>query len=91
MSNNTLVDISREFAVIMIKYCTHLKNSGKGTTLINQLLRSSTSIGANIHEGNYASSRADFINKFQMALKECYETEYWLNVFKDAEIIEEHK
>ena len=60
--------------------------------LINQLLRCGTSIGANIHEGNYASSKADFINKFQIALKECYETEYWLGLFKEVGYIsaEEH-
>ena len=46
-----------------------------------------TSIGANIHEANYASSKADFINKFQIALKECYETDYWLGVFCEAGIL----
>ena len=55
--------------------------------MFNQLIRSGTSIGANIYEGNYASSKADFINKFQIALKECYETEYWLTVFKNTEYI----
>ena len=52
-------------------------------------MRSGTSIGANIHEGNYASSRADFINKFQIALKECYETDYWLGIFRETGIISE--
>jgi len=52
-------------------------------------MRSGTSIGANIHEGNYAASKADFINKFQIALKECYETEYWLDVFCQSGIIQE--
>ena len=55
--------------------------------LLNQLLRSGTSIGANIHEANYAASKADFINKFQIALKECYESEYWLELFKETEMI----
>ena len=50
-------------------------------------LRSGTSIGANIHEANYASSKGDFINKFQIALKECYETDYWLGLFKDTNMI----
>lgn len=45
-----------------------------------QLERSSSSVGANIHEARYAQSRADFINKFEVALKECYETEYWLEL-----------
>ena len=57
--------------------------------LLNQLLRSGTSIGANIHEANYAVSKADFINKFQIALKECYETDYWLELFRDTKMITE--
>ena len=52
-----------------------------------QILRSGTSIGANIHEANYAASRADFINKLQIALKECYETEYWIEIAQKASII----
>ena len=56
-------------------------------SLVNQLERSSTSIGANIHEANYAHSKADFVAKFQIALKECYETEYWLELLEKAEIL----
>jgi four helix bundle protein len=59
----------------------------KGKTAItNQLLRSGTSIGANIHEANYAQSKADFVSKLQIALKECYETEYWLELMQKSEI-----
>ena len=47
---------------------------------INQLLRCSSSVGANLHEAKYAQSRADFINKLEISLKECYETEYWLEL-----------
>ena len=57
--------------------------------MLNQLLRSGMSIGANIHEANYASSKADFINKFQIALKECYESDYWLGLFKETKMITE--
>ncbi len=57
--------------------------------MLNQLLRSGTSIGANIHEANYASSKADFINKFQIALKECYESDYWLGLFEETKMITE--
>ena len=64
-----------------------MKSRGKASAIINQLLRSGTSIGANIHEANYASSKADFINKFQIALKECYETDYWLDIFHEAKIV----
>lgn len=87
MKENQLVDLSRKFAVDIIKLYDEIRDTKKHTVLINQLLRCGTSIGANIHEGNYASSRADFINKFQIALKECYETEYWLNIMSDSEII----
>ena len=92
MKENTLIDLSREFAVDIVKLCTAIQNKNRGNVLINQLLRCGTSIGANIHEGNYASSKADFINKFQIALKECYETEYWLGLFKEVGYIsaEEH-
>ena len=55
------------------------------------MLRSGTSIGANIHEANYASSKADFINKFQIALKECYETDYWLDVFHDSSLLSDEQ
>ena len=48
-------------------------------------------MNSTIHEGNYASSKADFINKFQIAMKECYETEYWLCIFKDSELITENE
>ena len=87
MSDNKLVILSKQFAVEIIHLCEAMKARGKASTIINQLLRSGTSIGANIHEGNYASSKADFINKFQIALKECYETDYWLSIFYDAEMI----
>ena len=87
MKENTLVELSRAFAVDIVKQCTAIEEKRRGNVLVNQLLRSGTSIGANIHEGNYASSKSDFINKFRIALKECYETEYWLGLFKDVEYI----
>ena len=69
--------------------CEEIKKRGKATTLINQILRSGTSIGANIHEANYASGRSDFIFKMQIALKECYETEYWMDVFYQAKMLDQ--
>ena len=57
-------------------------------SLVNQLERSATSIGANIHEANYAQSKNDFIAKMQIALKECYETEYWLELFVKSGLLE---
>ena len=58
-------------------------------SLKNQFERAATSIGANIRESNYAQSKLDFISKLQIALKECYETEYWLDVFTKANIVGE--
>ena len=87
MKDNPLIDLSKKFAVDIINLCAEVKEHRKRNVLLNQLLRSGTSIGANIHEANYASSKADFVNKFQIALKECYETDYWLGLFKDTNII----
>ncbi len=91
MKENKLVDLSKQFAVDVVNLCTEIKENRKGNVLLNQLLRSGTSIGANIHEANYASSKADFINKFQIALKECYESSYWLALFKETKIITEEE
>ena len=87
MKENILIDLSKQFAVDIVNLCTDIKENRKSNVLLNQVLRSGTSIGANIHEANYASSKADFINKFQIALKECYETDYWLDLFKDTNMI----
>lgn len=91
MKENALVDLSKQFAVDIVNICTDIRENRKSNVLINQVLRSGTSIGANIHEANYASSRADFINKFQIALKECYETDYWLGLFKDTHMLAEEE
>ena len=87
MKDNQLVSLSKQLAVEIINLCSNLKDSKKSSVLTNQLLRCGTSIGANVREGNYASSRQDFINKFQIALKECYETEYWIEIAQKASII----
>ena len=86
MSDNLVLDLSMQFAIDIVNLCESLK--GKNS-LTNQLLRLGTSIDANIHEGNYASSKADFVAKFQIALKECYETEYWLKLFAKTNLIDE--
>ena len=87
MQDNLLVDLSKQFSVKIIKMCSNINQNKISGILISQIVRSSTSVGANIHEGNYASSKADFINKFQIALKECYETSYWLDIMKDSGFI----
>ena len=86
MADSKLRDLSTEFAVKVIKMCDGIKGH---YSLVNQLERSSTSIGANIHEANYAHSKADFVAKFQIALKECYETEYWLELFENQNYLTE--
>ena len=84
MTKNILVEISMEFSISIVNLCDTIK--GK-SILTNQILRSATSIGANIHEANYAQSKVDFISKMQISLKECYETEYWLELFVKTQII----
>ena len=84
MADSKLRDLSTGFAVKVIKLCDSVKGH---YSLVNQLERSSTSIGANIHEANYAHSKADFIAKFQIALKECYETEYWIELLVKSELL----
>ncbi len=85
MKEINLVDLSTDFAVKIIKLCETIKGHN---SLVNQLERSSTSIGANIHEANYAHGKNDFIAKLQIALKECYETEYWIELFVKSEILD---
>ena len=89
MKENLLVNLSRQFAINIVNLCKTIREKHGEKILTNQLLRSGTSIGANLHEGNYASSRVDFINKFQIALKECYETEYWLNILVETKYLTE--
>ena len=84
MADSKLRELSTDFAVQIIKLCKTIQGH---YSLVNQLERSGTSIGANIREANYAHGKADFIAKLQIALKECYETEYWLEVFVKSEII----
>lgn len=88
MRENKLADLSMLFAVNALD----LANLVEGHySLKNQFERSTTSIGANIREANYAQSKADFLSKLQIALKECYETEYWLELFVKAQIVDESK
>ena len=85
MSENILLDLSMKFAVDILELTDKIKGH---YSLINQLERSATSIGANIREANYAHSKQDFVAKLQIALKECYETEYWLELFGKASLYE---
>ena len=81
MPENKLADLSLDFAVRILSFTESIKGH---YSIVNQLERSATSIGANIREAKYAHGKADFIAKLQIALKECYETEYWLEVMQRA-------
>lgn len=84
MKENKLIVLSIDFS---LKILDTLNNVKGHISLVNQLERSATSVGANIHEANYAHSKADFIAKLQIALKECYESEYWLTLFEKVNLI----
>lgn len=77
MEKNQLREDCIDFAIAVSDTCDNIKGC---SVFINQLLRSSSSIGANIHEAKYAQSRADFINKLEISLKESSETDYWLEL-----------
>ena len=91
MSESILRDKSKCFAKDIVFLCREIKQSNREIVLINQLLRSATSIGANIHEAQHAQSTKDFISKLEIAQKECYETEYWLELLFETDSIEETK
>jgi four helix bundle protein len=75
--DNLIVNLSLEFALAVMEYCELLEENRK-FVIANQLLKSGTSIGANVREAQNAESKADFIHKLKIAAKEADETEYWL-------------
>ena len=85
-SNNKLADISVAFAVEILNLVKFLKNQHE-TIICNQIGRAGTSIGANIHEAQYAHGKADFVSKLQIALKEANETSYWLLLLAKTDTI----
>ena len=84
MVDSPLLTKSKAFALEIIRICNEIKRNQKESVLTNQLVRSGTSIGANIREAFYAHSKADFIAKLQIALKECSESEYWLELLIES-------
>ena len=89
MKENLLIDKSIAFAARIVKLHQHLIKNKKETVISKQIVRSGTSIGANINEANYGQSKADFISKMHIALKETAETEYWLKLLTMSEYITE--
>ena len=89
IKSNVVMDKSYIFALRVVKLYKHLVSEKKEYVLSKQVLRSGTSIGALIKESEHAQSKADFINKMSIALKEANETEYWLQLLKDSGYISE--
>ena len=88
MKDKTIKDLAIELTVEITAVCDVIKGRSVFT---NQLLRACSSIGANSHEAKYAQSRSDFINKMEIALKECYETEYWLEILFETDCMNEEE
>jgi four helix bundle protein len=84
---NVLKDKSYKFALRIVKLYKHLAEEKKEFVLSKQILRSGTSVGANIAEAGQAQSKSDFIHKLSIAHKEAFETDYWLNLLRDGEFI----
>ena len=84
MSESPLIIKSKAFALEVIRACKVLREAKCESALINQFLRSGTSVGANIREAFYGHGTADFIAKLQIALKECSESEYWLELLIES-------
>ena len=88
-SNSPLTKKSYLFGVRIVKMVKYIKCTPKEYGMLNQVFRSGTAIGALVSEAAYAQSQADFINKLSIALKECNETLYWLNILKDTAYLQE--
>jgi four helix bundle protein len=88
-NDNIIQDLSFGLAVRIVKFYNHLTDNKKVYVLSKQILRSGTSIGANVRESFHAQSEADFVHKLQIALKEADETLYWLELMNRTEIINE--
>ena len=89
MKENVLINKSIDFAARILKLNDYLIKNKKGVAVAKQIIRSGTSIGANINEANYGQSTADFISKMHIALKETAETEYWIRLLCVSECIDD--
>lgn len=89
MAEDKLLDLSFEFAVVIVRLVDGITAAPKSSYMINQLARAGTSVGANIHEAQYAQSKKDFISKLEIALKESNETSYWLKLMHETRRIDD--
>lgn len=87
MTESLMLKKSKAFALRIVRLYKYLREH-KESVIAKQMLRAGTSIGANIAESRYAQSKADFASKLQIALKEASETQYWLELLRDAELVE---
>ena len=85
--NSPLLDKSLDFATQIVLFYEDFSKAKKDTTIAKQLLRSATSVGANINEAIYGNSKADFISKLHISLKETGESIYWLKLLKNTNIV----
>lgn len=88
MSEKTIKELAVDLTVEMTEMCDRIKTR---SVYVDQLLRASASIGADIHEAKYAHSRTAFISRMEVALKECHETEYWLEILYKVHAISENR
>jgi four helix bundle protein len=86
MKDSILLTKSKAFALRTVRLYKYLRER-KESVIAKQMLRSGTSVGANIAESRYAQSKSDFASKLQIALKEAAETEYWLELLRDGELV----
>ncbi len=91
MANPVIEEKTLDFAVRIVRFYKYLCNEKKEFVLSKQILRSGTSIGANVRESHFAESTADFIHKKSIALKEANETAYWLEVMEKSEIVNQEQ
>ena len=91
MAESVLREKSKVFAKEIVFLCRRMKQNGTEAALVNQILRAGTSVGANVHEAQYAQGTKDFISKFEIALKECNESEYWLELLYETNSISENE
>ena len=89
MKENALIEKSIDFGARIVKLQRYLVREKKEAVLSKQILRSGTSIGANINEAQYGNSKADFIAKLHIALKETAETEYWLHILRKSDYLDD--
>ena len=91
MKKNLIAKLSMDFALRIVNMYQYLKEQKKETVMSKQVLRSGTSIGANIYESEQAQSKADFLSKLYIALKEANETKYWLELLHECKSLDDNK